>query len=75
MNDAEKQAAYAAKRAAGRGESKVRICAMASIRPDELVRFRLWNSDQPSITVQTTAEALMQRYPPGDGWWRWEIAE
>lgn len=55
--------------------SKVRLCAMASPRADDLIVFRLCNTDQPSITVQTTTDNLMRRYPPSAGWWRWEIAE
>lgn len=76
MNEHEaKQAAYAAKRAALRGEpvSKVGLCGMAHPRPEVLLRFRVFDANDTASVIETTADNLMRRYGPAQGFVRWEV--
>jgi len=48
---------------------------MAAPKREELIRFRVWSTETTHFDVQTTARALMDRYGPETGAWRWEVAE
>lgn len=55
--------------------SRVRLCAVAAPKREELIRFRVWSTETTHFDVQTAARALMDRYGPETGAWRWEVAE
>ena len=73
--DADLRSEAAGKEGAGVTEpvSKVRLCGMSHPRADDLIRFRAWSTEDLVVTVTTTADNLMRRYGPEQGYWRWEI--